>query len=166
MKSNRFTHEILQALGNYLPEFEVIRPDQCEIDPDPHRSYFALATPTLDGRAFLSLFCGSHGDRVEMFPIGTVSRFYVKENGGGVVIADPNQFYVCLLTFHGRLISIDVVTLVDANQSLTFGSLGFQKAGEILYKQCLRDKWHHFSSYYGKMALSNVCMEWDGAPPF
>ena len=164
MKSKIFTTEILQTLGKYLPEFEVIGPDQGESDLGPDRSYFALATPTLDGRAFLSLFVNN--DRVEMFPIGTVSRFYVKENGGTVVIPDPRQIHLCLLTFHGRLVAVDVFASVDKKQSLAFGPLGLQQAGEFLYRQSLRGQWHNFSSYYGKMALSNVCMEWDGAPPY
>jgi len=166
MKTKRFTTEIIQTLEKYLPEFEVIGPDQGGTDPDPDRSYFALATPTLDGRAFLSLFCSSYGGQVEMFPICTVSRFYVMEDGGGVVIADPTQYHICLLTFYGRCVVVDVFASVDKKQSLAFGPLGLQQAGESLYKQSLRDQWHNFSSYYGKMALSNVCMEWDGAPPF
>ena len=166
MKSKKFTYEILQALGKYLPEFEVIGPDQVESDLRPDSSYFALATPTFDGRAFLSLFCSSYGGQVEMFPICTVSRFYVKENGGDIVIADLKQIHVCLLTFHGRLIAVDVFASVDKKQSLAFGPLGLQQAGEFLYRQSLRGQWHNFSSYYGKMALSNVSMERDGAPPF
>ncbi len=154
MKVINFTKEILGVLAVLLPFFGKFQDEDC-VSSDELDTFFALLTPTLDGRYFVSLFC--EGDPVWMCPVGVVDDFMVwDDKRAECAKAGRDQYHLCFARFLNSRVNLDVFGSVSKKQSRLYGPLGIQEFGEAYYKQSLQVRGCEFVEYYGKMALSNL----------